>query len=161
MKSSIEKIKMKHEHKKSKEEARRAAAWTQDDREYQLWLSTVAKTIGRIHPALVVEVAAAAAAACWQGSDCRNNARKVKNIQITKLKNTLVHDFHIRLKRQVLSCSIPAATRAKSRTTIMKRAWWRLQQQKWAKICRFKDAEILRLIKERRSTPKEEKQRLK
>ena len=80
------------------------------------------KTIGRVHPALMVEVAAAAAATCWQGSDCRNNARKVKNMLITKLKNTLVCDFHIRVKRHVLSCSIPAATRAKSRTTIMKRA---------------------------------------
>ena len=33
---SIEKLKMKQEHKKSKEEARRAAVRTQDDGEYQL-----------------------------------------------------------------------------------------------------------------------------
>ena len=58
----------------------------------------------------MVEVAAAEAATCWQGSDCRNNARKIKNILITILKNTLVHDFQIRVKRQVLSCFIPAAT---------------------------------------------------
>ena len=91
-----------------------------------------------LHPALVVEVAAAVAATCWQGSDCRNNARKVKNILNTNLKNILVHNFHIRMKRQVLSCSITAATWARSRTTTMKRAWWHLQQQKWAKICRSK-----------------------
>ena len=134
---SIEKIKMKQEHKKSKEEARRAAVWTQDDGEYQFWSSTCVKTIGRFHLALAV-VAAAAAATCWQGDDCRNNAHKVMNILNTNLKNILVCKFRIRMKRQVLSCSIPAATRARSRTTIMKREWWHLQQQKWANICRSK-----------------------
>ena len=93
----------------------------------------------------MVEVAAAAAATCWQGSDCRNNARKMKNILITILKNTLVHDSHIRLKRQVLSCSIPAASAA----------------AKVSEDLSIKDAEILRLIEERRNTPKEDKQRLK
>ena len=71
---------------------------------------------------LWVEVAAAAASTCWQGSDCRNNAHKVMNILNKILKNILVHKFRIRMKRQVLSCSIPAATRARSRTTKTKRA---------------------------------------
>ena len=35
-----------------------------------------------------------AAATCWQGSDCRNNARKMKNILITILKNTVAIMFH-------------------------------------------------------------------
>ena len=64
----------------------------------------------------------AAAATCWQGSDCRNDAQKVMIILNTIQKNILVHKFRIRMKRQVLSCSIPAATRASSRTTTMKRA---------------------------------------
>ena len=58
----------------------------------------------------MAEVAAAAAATCWQGSDCRNNAHKVMIILNTIQKNILVHKFRIRVKRQVLSCSIPAAT---------------------------------------------------
>ena len=62
------------------------------------------------------EVAAAAAATCWQRSDCRNNAHKVMIILNTIQKNILMHKFRIRMKRQVLSCSIPAATRASSRT---------------------------------------------
>ena len=86
----------------------------------------------------------------------------MKNILITILKNTLVHDFHIRVKRQVLSCSIPAATWAKSKMTIMNEA--RATASAEAKVSEdlsIQDAEILRLIEERRSTPKEEKQRLK
>ena len=83
---------------------------------------TDVKTIGRFHPAFVVEVAAAAAATCWQGSDCRNNARKVMITLKAIQKNILVHKFRIRTKRQVLWCSIPAATRASSRTSTKKRA---------------------------------------
>ena len=37
----------------------------------------------------MVEVAAAAAATCWQGSDCRNNAHKVMNILNTKSEEHL------------------------------------------------------------------------
>ena len=48
----------------------------------------------------MVEVAAAAAATCWQGSDCRNNAMNFLN---TIQKNNLVHKFRSRMKRQVLS----------------------------------------------------------
>ena len=49
------------------------------------------------------EVAAAAAATCWQGSDCRNNAHTVKIILNTFQKNSLLHKSRIRVKRQVLS----------------------------------------------------------
>ena len=55
-----------------------------------------------------------------QGSDCRINAHTVMSILNTIQKNILVHKFRIRTKRQVLSCSIPAATRASSRTTTKK-----------------------------------------
>ena len=58
----------------------------------------------------------------WQGSDCRNNAHKVMIILNTIQKNILMHKFRIRVKRQVLSCSIPAATRASLRMTTKKRA---------------------------------------
>ena len=74
------------------------------------------------HKKSTQEVAAAAAATCWQGSDCKNNAHKVMIIQITIQKNILKHKFRIRMKRQVLSCSSPAATRASSRATTKKRA---------------------------------------
>ena len=58
----------------------------------------------------------------------------------------LAHKFRIRMRRHVLSkkCARP-----------------HLQQQKRVKNSWDKDDEILRLIEERRSTPKEEKQRLK
>ena len=55
-----------------------------------------------------------------QGSDCRINAHLVMSILNTIQKNILVHKFHIRSKRQVLSCSIPAEARACSRTTTKK-----------------------------------------
>ena len=45
----------------------------------------------------------AAAATCWQGSDCRNNAHTVMSILNTIQKNILSHKFRIRMKRQVLS----------------------------------------------------------
>lgn len=76
-------------------------------------------------------------------------------------KNILVHKFHIRSKRQVLSCSITAEARACSRTTAKKYRRPRLQQQKKNEECIDKDAEIVRVIEERRSMPKEDKQRLK
>ena len=57
-----------------------------------------------------IEVAAATDASCWQESDCRINAHSVKIILNTFQKNSLLHKFRIRVKRQVLSCYIPAAT---------------------------------------------------
>ena len=66
------------------------------------------------------EVAAAAAASCWQESDCRNNAHAVMSILNTIQKNILAYEFRIRVMRQVLSCSIPAEARACSRTTTKK-----------------------------------------
>ena len=75
-------------------------------------------------------------------------------------KNISVHKFHIRSKRQVLSCSITAEARACSRTTTKKHRATSAAAKK-NEECLDKDAEILRLIEERRSMPKEEKQRLK
>ena len=95
------------------------------------------------------------AATCGQGSDCRNNAHLVMGILNTIQKNISVHKFHIRSKRQVLSCSIPAEARACSRTMTTSAAAKKNEE------CLDKDAEILRLVEERRSMPKEEKQRLK
>ena len=66
------------------------------------------------------QMVAAAAATCGQGSDCRNNAHLVMTILNAIQKNISVHKFHIRSKRQVLSCSITAAARACSRTTTKK-----------------------------------------
>ena len=92
------------------------------------------------------EVAAAAAATCWQGSDCRNNAHTVMSNLNTIQKNILSHKFRIRMKRQVISKEVRVTTSAAA---------------KESEESLDKDAEILRLIEERRSTPKEEKQRLK
>ena len=92
--------------------------------------------VKKMHTKSTQEKAAAAAATCGQGSDCRNNAHMVTSILNTIQKNISVHKFHIKSKWQVPSCSIPEE-------------------------CLDKDAEILRLIEERRSMPKEEKQRLK
>ena len=77
----------------------------------------------------------------------------MKNILITILKNTLVHDFHTRVKRQVLSCFIPAATRASSRATTSKRAT-AFAATKVSEDLSKEDAEILRLIEEREAHPK-------
>ena len=41
----------------------------------------------------------AAAATCWQGSDCRNNAHTVMIILNTIQKNILSHKFRIRVKK--------------------------------------------------------------
>ena len=102
-------------------------------------------------PALVVEVAAAAAVTCWQGSDCRNNARKMKNILITILKIILVHDFPHQGEE---AGSI--VFHSSSSTSEIKN-----DDNEVSEDLSIKDAEILRLIEERRNTPKEEKQRLK
>ena len=82
----------------------------------RLWKSN----IKMVHMKLKKEVAAAAAATCWQGSDCRNNAHTVMSILNTIQKNISACEFRIRMMRQVLSCSIPAATRASSGTTTKK-----------------------------------------
>ena len=44
------------------------------------------------------------------GERLPNNAHTVKIILNTFQKNILVHKFRIKMKRQVLSCSFPAAT---------------------------------------------------
>ena len=73
-----------------------------------------------MHTKSIHEMAAAAAATCGQGSDCRNNAHLVMSILNAIQKNISVHKFHIRSKRQVLSCSTTAEARACSRTTTKK-----------------------------------------
>ena len=73
-----------------------------------------------MHTKLIQEMAAAAAATCGQGSDCRNNVHSVMSILNAIQKNISVHKFHIRSKRQVLSCSVTAEARACSRTTTKK-----------------------------------------
>ena len=77
-------------------------------------------------------------------------------------KNILVHKFRIRLKRQVLSCLFHSSSNASEFKNDNDEA--RVMASAAAKVSEdlsTKDAEILRLIEERRSTPKEEKQRLK
>ena len=73
-----------------------------------------------MHTKSIQEMAAAAAATCGQGSDCPNNAHFVMSILNAIQKNISVHKFHISSKRQVLSCSITAEARARSRTTTKK-----------------------------------------
>ena len=55
-----------------------------------------------------------------QESDCRTNAHSVMSILNAIQKNILVHKFRMRMKMQVLSCSIPAATRVSSRMSTKK-----------------------------------------
>ena len=74
----------------------------------------------KMHTKSIQELAAAAAAICGQESDCRNNAHLVMSILNAIQKNISVHKFHIRSKRQVLSCSFTAEARACSRTTTKK-----------------------------------------
>ena len=115
--------------------------------------------VKKMHMKSKQEMAAAAAATCGQESDCRNNANLVMSILNTTQKNILVHKFRSKLKRQVLSCSIPAKTRACSRTTTEKVTTSAAAKKNEEFF--DKDAEILRLIDERRRMPKGEKQRLK
>ena len=114
-----------------------------------------------MHTKSTQELAAAAAATCGQGSDCRNNAHSVMSILNEIQKNILVHKFHTMSKRQVLSCSKTAEARVCPRTTTKKYRRPRPAAAKKNEECLDKDAEILRLIEERRSMPEEEKQRLK
>ena len=51
---------------------------------------------------------------CSGGCDLLAGELSILN---TIQKNILVHKFRVRLKRLVLSCAIPAETRASSRTT--------------------------------------------
>ena len=151
----------KPKHKRSKEEAWSAAAQQQTNRVFQLSLIVDVRTDGRLLPEGVVMKRKAVNVTWRQGSDCRNSAHTVMIILNTIQKNILLHKCLIRVKRQVLSYYIPAAPRASSRTTTKKRTWRHLQQQKVSEDFPDKDAEILRLNEERRSTPNEEKQRLK
>ena len=107
---------------------------------------------------------------CSSGCDLRAGERLPKNAHsVTSIpsilnviqKNILMHKLHTRSKRQVLSCYKTTEARACSRTTAKKYRRPRLLQQKRMKNACDKDDEILRLIEERRSMPKEEKQRLK
>ena len=113
------------------------------------------------HKKLTQDVAAAAAATCWQGSDCRNNAHKVMIIQITIQKNILKHKFPHQ-NEEAGSIVFNSSSNASEFKNDNKEA--RETASAAAKVSEDfpnEDAEILRLIEERRSTPKEEKQRLK
>ena len=83
-------------------------------------MSIDVRTGGRLHSVGVMMKRKAVNVTRRQGSDCRINAHTVMSILNTIQKNILVHMIRIRMKRQVLSCSIPAATRASSRTTTKK-----------------------------------------
>ena len=109
-----------------------------------------------MHTKSTQELAAAAAATCGQGSVCRNNAHSVTNILNAFQKNILVHEFHIGSKRQVLSCCASVFENDNKEIQVTTSAAANKNEE-----CLDKDAEILRLTEERRSMPKEEKQRLK
>ena len=94
---------------------------------------------------LMQEVAAAAAATCWQGSDCRNDAHTVTSI----LNNPKEH-LGVRVPHQDDEAGSSKEVRAITSAAAK-------ENEEFLD----KDVEILRLIEERRSTPKEEKQRLK
>ena len=119
------------------------------------------RTGGRLHPVEVMMKRNAVNETGLQGSDCRINAHLVMSILNAIQKNISVHKFHIRSKRQVLPCSITAEARVCSRTTTKEAQVTTAAAAKKNEECLDKDAEILRLIEERRSMSKEEKQRLK
>ena len=158
----IEKSKTKKEHKKSKDGSTTSSSTNTRRRGFSALIEhRCVKTIGRSHPSLVVEVAAAAATTCWKGSDCRNNAHKVMFILNTIQKNILVHKFRIRTS-EAGSIVFHSSSNVSEFVSDNKEA--RVTASAAAKVSEDfpnKDAEILRLIKERRSTPKEKKQRIK
>ena len=106
-------------------------------------------------------LAAAAAATCGQGSDCRINAHSVTNILNAVQKNILVHKSFLRSEKQVLSCynSAEALSVLMNESKEMQETTSGAAKKK--DECVDKDAEILRLIEERRKMPKEERHRLK
>ena len=87
-------------------------------------------------------MAATAAATCWQGSDCRNRVPH----QDEKAGSVVFHSSSNASEFKNDNKEEHATTSAAAK-----------ENEEFLN----KDAEILRLIEERRSTPKEEKQRLK
>ena len=105
-------------------------------------------------------LAAAAAATCGQGSDCQNNAHSVTNILKMVMKNISLHKFpqveeagSIVLQFSRNSSVTRNKDKEKQETT------YDAAMKKDESV--DKDAEIMRLIEERRKLPKEEKHRLK
>ena len=106
-------------------------------------------------------LAAAAAATCGQESDCRNNAHSVTNILNAFQKNISVHKFPHQVEEEgsiVLQNSRSSSVFENDSKEIQETT---SAAAKKKDECIDKDVEILRLIEERRSMPKEEKQRLK
>ena len=106
-------------------------------------------------------LAAAAAATCGQGGDCPKQRPLGDNILNAFQKNILVHKLHTWSKRQVLSCSKTAEAPSVFENDNKEIQGDHVCSSKKNEECLDKDSEILRLIEERRSMPKEKKQRLK
>ena len=105
-------------------------------------------------------LAAAAAATCGQESDCRNNAHSVTNILNAFQKNILVHMIHqVGEAGSIVLQSSRSSSVFENDSKEIQEATSAAAKKK--EECVDEDAEILRLIEERRSMPKEEKQRLK
>ena len=106
-------------------------------------------------------LAAAATATCGQESDCRNNAHSVTNI----LERIPEEHLGAQMIHQVGGAGSIVLHNSRS-SSVFKNDSKEIQETtsaaaKKKEECVDKDAEILRLIEERRSMPKEEKQRLK
>ena len=106
-------------------------------------------------------LAAAAAATCGQVSDCQNNAHSVTNILKVVKKNISLHKSFLRSKRQVLSCYNSSRDSSATRSKDKEKQETTYDATTKNDESVDKDAEIMRLIEERRKLPKEEKHRLK
>ena len=98
-------------------------------------------------------LAAAAAATCGQGSDCRNNAHSVTEEHLVA-QNPQVEEAGSIVLQFSRSWSVFKNESKEMQGTTSAAAKKKVE-------CVDKDAEILRLIEERRKMPKEERHRLK
>ena len=100
-------------------------------------------------------LAAAAAATCGQGSDCRNNAHSVMNILKAVQKSILLHKSFTQVEEAgsiVLQFSRSSSVFKNESKEMQEFTSGAAKKQD---ECVDKDAEILRLIEERRMMPKE------
>ena len=95
------------------------------------------------------------------GSDCRNNAHTVMSILSTIQKNILVHKFRIRMKKAGSIVFHSSSNASEFKNDNKEAHVTTSAAAKESEEFLDKDAQILGLLEERRSTPKEEKQRLK
>ena len=96
-----------------------------------------------------------------RGATAKTTPTQVTNILKAVKKNISLHKSFLRSKRQVLSCYNSAVTRARPRSKDKEKQETTYDAATKNDESVDKDAEIMRLIEERRKLPKEEKHRLK